>query len=116
MARDLERPAPDRKPSKLSGSEPEARVAMWLHHQRPTVTTFLTDLRNNVWSAQNEQWFGDAHVKQQADPEDGQPYPQGPLPRITKVITPPDHMNHPRDDCNNRKQDVGEMPYLVADP
>src|SRR5262249_29227616 len=116
MACDFERRTPDRKPSKLPGSEPEARVTMRLHHQRPAITTFLTDLRNNVWPAQYEQRLDDAHVKQQEDPEKGQPYPKGPLPRIAKVITPSDHMNHSRDDCDNREQDVRGMPYLVADP
>src|SRR5215467_5375283 len=115
MASDLERPAPNRKPSKLTGSEPEAQVTMRLHHERPAITTFLTDFRNNVWPTQNEQRPNDTHVKKQANPEDGQRYPQSTLPWVAEVITPPDHMNDPRHNCDHREQDVCGMPYLIAD-
>src|SRR6516225_7311130 len=116
MRSDLERTTPDRKPAKLPWSKPEARVMVRLHRECPAITTLRAHLRNNVRSAQYEQRLHDAYVKQQADPEDRQPYPQAPLPWVVKVITPPDHMNHPRNDCHHREQDVGEMPYLVAHP
>src|SRR5215475_2529904 len=109
MAGDFERPPPNGKPAKLPRSEPEAGVTIGLHHECPAVTTLLADLRNRVWPAQYEQRLDDTHVEQQADPEDGQPYPQSPLPRVAEVITPTDHMNDPRDNCDDRQQDVGGM-------
>src|SRR5215469_1654486 len=106
MASDLERPTPNRKPAKLSWSESEARVTMRPHHECPAITTLLADFRNHVRPTHYEQRLDDTHVKQEADPEDGQPYPQCSLLRVDQVKAPPDHMNDSSYDCDHSQQDV----------
>ena len=89
MSGDLERPSPYREPAELAGAEMEPRVTIRLHRQRPGVAAFLAHFRDSIRPTEHEQRLDDAHVEEKPDPEDREPDPECPLPRVDEIEAHP---------------------------